>query len=128
MSDRYDVAVAYLTENPEDIRTAWENPCYSEGGCLFGCVSPHGRGWRPDGRGVGCLTQIRAGPNLRSDSGASNTNSDSKSVAWWPHLTMEIRNDTRIPRLVSDIGVENLHVFAEWQRRVDALREQELDA
>jgi hypothetical protein len=112
MTDRYDNAIKYLTNDPDAIQQAWNNPSNSPGGCLFDYVSPDNNDThRPtDGRACGCLTQIRSGTAYGT-------------VAWWPSITNEIRRDTRIPDQ-SDITIEDLPVFAEWQRAIDLLREE----
>ena len=67
--DKYDDGIAYLTENPESIHNAWQDPGEWEGrgGELFGFVGPD---WRSSTNAVeyrgevsgtcGCLQQIRA--------------------------------------------------------------------
>jgi hypothetical protein len=111
MTDLYDDAIAYLTENPELIYHTWSNPSSATGGCLFGFVKPQGtRGWyRPDGRHCGCLTQIR--------------DPDMTRVSWWPALTNSIRFDKRLPMNPNHITIEHLPAFADWQRIIDTLEE-----
>ena len=110
MSDIYDEAVAFLTENPDRIYDAWNDPCISEGGILFSHVRKPGES--TEGVGVcGCLTQIARGV---SDDRWSIT-----YVAQTKELTDAIRADIRIPVSPSYIMVDNLQVFAEWQRRID---------
>jgi len=122
--DRYDRAVAHLTKHPEEIAEAWANPDEEKGGCLFAFVTPDGGGvLRGDGRACGCLVQIRAGPNSCPSGTGSNHNNS--SVAWWPAVTHDIRNDIRLPRCSSNIEVAHLHLFARWQRRLDILRGRE---
>lgn len=97
--DKYDRAVAYLTEHPEEIQEAWANPIRHEAGCIFGYAAG------PDRKMIhyiGCLTQIKGGL-FRAETEA---------------LTEAIRADVRIPDRF-DITVLNLPVFAEWQRRLD---------
>jgi len=102
VSDKYDEEVAYLTEFSGYIHHAWNaaNP-------LFGFVSMTGDEWTGDQQ-CGCLTQIRVGDK----------------EAWLPELTKEIRADERIPTDAHDITVEDLPVFAEWQRKLDEIREE----
>lgn len=117
MMDKYDDAVAHLTARPGQIEDAWNHPYEHEAGCLFGycCRSDE---WDPnivakalgtDGFVTcGCLTQVRR----------SKTRS-APYVAGTADLTREIQDDDRIPDAPSHISVEDLPVFAEWQRRLD---------
>jgi hypothetical protein len=112
MTDRYDDAIAHLTENPRDITDAWTAPSSAVGGCLFAFVRPkHGEYHfkRPDGRRCGCLTQIRDATQRR--------------VSWWPSITNAIRFDKRLPKEVLNITIESLTAFADWQRIIDTLEE-----
>ena len=109
--DKYDRAVAYLTEHPELITGAWEldmpgdteeeleiaRDCEA----LFAYAGPSGVVDH-----CGCLTQIRSGERGR-DRAAT------------PELTALIRADERIPADVEGLGVECLVAFAEWQRVID---------
>lgn len=108
MSDKYQKAVAYLTEHPEEIYDAW----MSGGGlhpihpaaCLFKMVSNTGESVRLEsGKECGCLTMIKNGGY----------------VAETPELTVAIRADERIPYTQREIKPEHLPVFAEWQARID---------
>lgn len=56
----------------------------------------------------GCLTQIR-----------SNT----LKLGPTPELTAAIRADQRIPLSPIQITKESLPVFAEWQRKIDAIKD-----
>ncbi len=121
MSDKYDRAIEFLTEHPEKIKDAWGHdlldvPAELESDChdLFGYVE-NGRGtievWekhvRPDGEGptpfAGCLTQVKARTHIGQT----------------PELTAAIVADHRIPDDPDNITVDDLPVFAEWQRRID---------
>jgi len=100
MQDKYDVAVEFLTANPDEINRAWMNVGDAEGSCLFGfansdplCATDN----------IGCLTAIRSG-------------FDEAKTA---DLTARIRADKRLPLDSSDITVASLPVFAEWQRILD---------
>jgi hypothetical protein len=97
--DKYDMAVEYLTEHPDEIYDAWGNPFLHKGGCLFQFCNANGY----NAIICGCLTQIRRGGY----------------AAETEELTEEIRNDERIPSSALDIRAEHLPVFAEWQRRLD---------
>jgi hypothetical protein len=103
--DKYDDAIDYLTENPDEIYHVWGlgsqdrgriNP--APGSVLFNIVGRDGCG--------GCLTQIRA----RADHTPRQT-----------PLIEAIRSDHRIPYHSSEIQVRHLRHFAEWQRKIDAL-------
>lgn len=100
--DKYDEAIAYLEKNPGKIQSAWNFP-HKRGGCLFSYVG------RVDAASRGCLTQIKVG---RAVAITPKGKEDKK-------LTAEIRADERLPSLPEDISVEDLPVFAEWQRRLD---------
>lgn len=102
--DKYDKAIALLTEHPEAIENSWSAPYLHPAGCLFALVAPEKRSTRA-GRVCGCLTQIRQ----------KNFN----LVAWTDDLTNRIRNDDRLPGSVEEITIAHLPVFAEWQRRID---------
>lgn len=98
--DIYDEAIEHLLDNEDLIQSAWNCPIDYYGGCLFLAASSSGEPrW-----GCGCLTQIRSGSSA-------------------PELSQEmilaIQNDSRIPYDVEDISAENLHAFAEWQRKID---------
>jgi len=103
--DRYDHAVAYLTAAPHEICEAWSHPGTWAGrvahpaGCLF---RPAAETHKCD-PSVGCLTQIADGHRLAETS----------------EITTMIRADTRIPLSPESITVDDLPVFAEWQRRLD---------
>jgi hypothetical protein len=100
--DRYAVAVAYLTQHPSEIHAAWSHPSCHVAGALFRMASRR-ESWSPPSN-IGCLTMIR---------------SDRKYRAQTLELTDAIRLDTRIPCSSRDVTVNDLPVFAEWQRRLD---------
>lgn len=115
MPDIYDKAVEYLTEAQlNDPRSATIFKAWSHlddpGGILFGFASEHrNRGGQiidnevDSYQLVGCLTQIRGGG----------------FVATRPELTEAIKADGRIPTSGEDVTVNDLPVFAEWQRKLD---------
>lgn len=105
MNDKYDEAIAYLTEHPDAIHTAWFSPRLHRAGCLFQFCTPDGaKGRRSDTLMCGCLTQVHGrGCN----------------VAWTDELTEAIEQDNRLPACIDDVQVDDLPVFAEWQRRLD---------
>ena len=101
MGDKYDDAVAYLTDNPGEILAAWNRPDKHPAGALFNYVA------REVPKELdcmyGCLTQIR-GEIYEAET---------------PELTRAIRADERIPRKSALVTLAHLPVFAEWQRRID---------
>lgn len=114
MKDKYDRAIEYLTENPHMIGHAWQRPRFNaEAGCLFQFATPTGTSAEYETENTGCLTMIRQYSYEMSALGK-----DGKPD---PVLTGMIRSDHRIPRHMEEIKVEDLPVFAEWQRRLDIL-------
>lgn len=99
MKDKYDEAMAYLFEHPEEIRDAWADPYDHVAGCLFQYAT---RGKPGIFEGFGCLTMVRGVCRAATQ-----------------ELTAAIRADERIPRSVEDATADTLPVFAEWQRRLD---------
>jgi hypothetical protein len=110
--DKYDEAMDYLTEYPEEIPWAWAGPDIHEAGCLFKFMRPY-KGNRNEL--YGCLTMIR---NLKKGGPFYVVH-----VALDDEMTEAIRADERIPTDYSDITVESLPAFAEWQRIADKWRE-----
>lgn len=100
--DRYDAAIQYLKENPRMIYPAWGYPRSSRGGSLFLFCAKNNI---PAGLDIGCLTMVKDGDEVAEDE----------------ELTRRIRNDPRIPDDVHGVTVENLPVFAEYQREMDAM-------
>lgn len=98
--DKYDKAIEYFTENPEQISKVWVDPLMHESGCLFAFTD---RGVN-NNSGHGCLTMIRMKFPYKCGI---------------PEFTEQIRNDVRIPTDDRGINLGNLHVFAEWQRKID---------
>lgn len=105
--DKYDDAIEYLRAHPDEIRRAWFGGYHDvpihPGACLFAAAGSYRSG-------CSCLTIIR--DELSIDGGAR---------AATPELTEAIRADERIPKNPSHICVEHLPVFAEWQRKIDAM-------
>lgn len=103
--DKYDRAIAFLSENPDYIKPSWftpeksDIPATKKAHCLFQFASPSGRPYRD----CACLTQIRSG----------------EGAAFTVGLTKQISGDERIPKNPNHVRVEHLPVFAEWQRRLD---------
>lgn len=99
--DKYDKAIAYLTEKPEEIRAAWSQPSLHPAGCLFQSAYPL---YDYNPMKYGCLTMVKKGTHIAAND----------------VLTTMIREDARIPNIQQDITVEHLRpVFAEWQRLLD---------
>jgi hypothetical protein len=105
MTDKYDEAIEYLTKYPTEIWPAWRDPRIHQAGILFLHCGDNNK-YYDHGVYCGCLTQIR---------------SDHAFVAATDDLTEAIRKDDRIPKSPSEITVEHLAAFAEWQRKIDAL-------
>jgi hypothetical protein len=97
MEDKYSKAIEYLNRHPSQILEAWNCPRFHPAGCLFQYTSLQ--------NGAGCLTQIRAG----------------NSRAHKHELTLEIRADERVPKDQEEITLNDLPVFAEWQRKIDKI-------
>lgn len=93
--DKYDTAIAFLKNHPDEILRAWAGVTTHPAGALFDFAGP--------GDTCGCLTQVKA--NVYP---AAN-----------PRLTQAIRADQRLPCRREFITLEILPVFAEWQRKLD---------
>ena len=127
--DKYDHAIDYLTEHPSHIESAWGDPSGWEGkgGELFGCVGPD---WKSNSNPgmhnrvktgtCGCLQQIRQAAKNGSDG-----TSGEMEMAHWPRLWQKIADDRSLPSESEDIGIEDLPVFAMWQREIDEKRKQD---
>lgn len=102
--DKYDKAIEYLTEHPEEIKKAWGYCSTHEAGCLFDYAGSK--------FGCGCLTLVR-------DSFLFPQKYHVPFVAQTPELTEAIGRDERIPYSENDITLDHLPVFAEWQRKLD---------
>ena len=98
MVDKYDMAIEYLAAHEHEIDAAWDCPSKHEAGCLFQYAGDIYKDQQ-----IGCLTQIRAG----------------ERVAETRALTIAIQDDERLPKSVGHIHLGNLHIFAEWQRKID---------
>lgn len=82
------------------VRYAWNRPITTAGGRLFTYCTPNVF----KGCGYGCLTQVRLEESCK---------------AYTQNLTEKIRADDRIPTGPQGITKDNLHVFAEWQERME---------
>ena len=127
--DKYDHGIDYLTENPEHIRSAWGDPggWIGKGGELFGFVGPDwkcnsnpGMHERIETGTCGCLQQIRA-----AFKGGDDGTSGSMKMSHWPRLWQKIADDRSLPADADDITVDDLVVFAQWQREIDEKRLQD---
>ena len=126
--DKYDHAIDYLTEHPEDIHDAWQSPgtWAGKGGELFGFVGPD---WKSSSNPAlherletgtcGCLQQIR----LAAANGYDGTSGNMK-MSHWPRLWQKIADDRSLPSDSNKITVADLPVFAMWQREIDEKRKQ----
>lgn len=108
--DIYDKAIEYFKKNPHRISEVWDDPKSHFSGVLFQSVTPSGyTEENSEGFLCGDLCEIHS----------------FMAHAWTERLEEEIGNDYRIPKLfannnyVPKISVENLAVFAEWQRKID---------
>ncbi len=101
----YDEQIAYLTENPDKISDQW-----MKGIGLFRILGPY-NGFS------GCLTTIR------HSKGSDNVYINGKPDEM---LAKEIAADERLPMTDTDITIESLPVFKEWQERIDKLQTQQL--
>ena len=109
--NKYDIAIEFLTKNPNLIELAWcvptedADPDVAQAHCLFQFVSKSGNSEADFDRGepCGCLTQIR--------SGGYNAVTE--------RLTRAIHVDTRIPSNIYFTTPQDLPVFKEWQERID---------
>lgn len=129
--DKYDRAISYYEKNSNLISHGWQFPFEESHGCLFRPATRiKGRAnfenckysnalwpYREDGKVVGCLTLIR---NPEKTIESLNSGKQSRLVACTDELTKAIRRDKRIPKEGNDISVNDLPVFAEWQRKIDA--------
>ena len=105
--DKYDEAIAYLTEHPQEISAAF-NDGYahrgSPGFCLFVAAAPKGMlAMRRDGVTCGCLVAIRSG----------------NYEAWTEDATKRIRGNLSLPDNAEMITPQHLIHFANEQRRLD---------
>jgi hypothetical protein len=95
--DKYDLQIERLTEKPELIQEEW-----FEGKVLFK--------WVGNGLQCGCLTQIRYNVFFYAINPKGEIDQE---------LTEEIRKDELIPIGIAYVTIEDLPVFAEWQRKID---------
>ena len=99
--DKYAKAIEFLTAHPDQINDAWNHPPDHVAGCLFDYAAD-----RTGDDAAGCLTMIRDNNNLFG-------------IETMPELNQRILDDERIPKNQHAITIDNLHVFAEWQRELD---------
>lgn len=98
MKDKYDLAIEYFTEHPEEIQHAWNEPFSARHGCLFVFL-------RDDLHfNCGCPTQVKS----------HNREAQTKE------LTQAVRA-LDLPSMPLDITVDNLPAFAEAQRLADRM-------
>jgi len=106
--DKYDKAVEFLAANPNAIAQTWTTPFHMKGGCLFVFVTPTGKAHGDWPGYCGCISTVH----------------DGYDMAVTDELAELLQSDDRIPRS-DDIGSwttrDELDVFAEWQRKLDAM-------
>ena len=97
MKDIYDLEIERLTKEKNNIIYEWAftTPLFKIIGEGFQC---------------GCLTQIK-GFNAHAEINGKRNEA----------LEQEIKNDSRLPDRGSKIKLKHLPIFAEWQRKIDAL-------
>ena len=96
----YDEQIAYLSGNPEAVKSHWED---SNG--LFQFAS---RGYDPANKPVGCLTMIRSMGDAFGGGGSVPAS-----------VEEAIANDTRLPKHLDKIKPRHLSAFKEWQMKID---------
>ena len=113
--DKYELAIRYLEENPEELAYIWQNPDTHSSGCVFAFATPTDANLFGGQKMYGCLTMIRTDPD--------------RWIAWTPELTDEIANDDLLPRQSADFlqGCKDdpssirqrTERLVYWQRRLD---------
>lgn len=106
--DKYDEQIKKYKdiENPEQQRQQISNDWTKAMGLFQFVIDKRYKIEGPND--YGCLTLIRAGEHFAYRGG----NKDYE-------LTRQIREDERIPKEHTDIDLDNVHIFAEWQRKLD---------
>lgn len=108
--NQYDIQIAELTRNPSKIGQHW---LAATG--LFKFIGND----IPFIAYAGCLTTIRCHSNKDvypiPSKAIINGEVDEE-------LTQAIATDERIPKYYTDIKVEHLPVFKEWQEKIDAMQ------
>lgn len=110
--DKYDEQIAYLKVFPDRIEEDWNTAAG-----IFRIVGEDfhdGDRWQLSG----CLTQMKRKDGKHTEfyaiiNGELNL-----------EITEAIQNDPRIPANFSEITVDMLPAFAEWQRKIDKLESQ----
>lgn len=115
MKDRYDLAIDYLVEHPEEISNAWYD-CYDHrGGIVFRFATPVENVKKSPFK-CGCLTMIRESPNWSAFNG-DHTKNDL--------VTDCIRNDADLVQRHILLALRGeplrtaLNRYAEWQRALE---------
>jgi len=110
--DIYEKAITYLTNHPTRIPEVWDDPKSHFSGVLFQAVTPSGYSEENlEGLFCGDICEIHS----------------FMAHGWTEVLEEAIAQDHRIPKLfannnfVPKITVDMLPVFAEWQRKIDAI-------
>ncbi len=111
--DKYDEAIErILTLDEDKIIDIWQEPLSDPAGCLFYHCAPEQKESahehvRPDGKQVGCLTQVKGNRYY---------------VAWTNELTELIRSNPLIPENENFLYLlerKDLEEFAKLQRLMD---------
>jgi hypothetical protein len=114
MPDIYDEEIERLTKNPGNIESSWI-------GCrpLFAYAQSDVSGDIEEDKenriSAGCLTMIKNAPFRYGVILNGKLHKE---------LTEQIAQDSRLPNEGGHIGLKHLPVFAEWQRKLDQLRNQ----
>lgn len=103
--DKYDLQIEEIKSSKNISDTIYNQWLHSYG--LFKMISP--LSCILDGPRPGCLLMISEGYYSVLDKNGNRHE----------QLTQQIRNDKRIPDSANNITIDNLSVFAEWQRRLD---------
>ncbi len=101
MKDIYAEEIEWLTNHPHHIRSHWKN-----GLPLFAFARNEDVPEQRKNYAIGCLTMIAAGVD---------------QCAATPELTAKIKSDPRIPKSLEAITLQDLPVFAEYQREIDVV-------
>jgi hypothetical protein len=110
MPDKYDKAIAYLSEHPEEIGDAWTKPHIHRAGCLFEFLTPTGEAIY-HGTYCGCPSIVKSGD----------------APACTKELTAAVKRNRGIPKLVHTLRVKHLPAFAEIQRLADKVLKRKKD-
>jgi hypothetical protein len=117
--DIYDRAIKAITKLPKKEQAVEIHKQWTSGSALFkfvGGTVEFIEGTNGETLQSGCLTMIR-----NCEDGSYYQYVAIINEKFDKALTKEIKEDERIPKRSELITVEDLPVFAEWQRRIDTL-------